>query len=1280
MWLALALGSMIFAGGALRCSAQVTTSTLTGTVTDADGAIIPSARVTIVNENNKFTRTVEANSSGVFTFASIASGDYDLKISYKGFSALQITKVHLDPGDTRTLANLKLKIGEVTQVINVEADNLNHVEDTGERSSIITSKDLQKLTLEGRDVTELLKILPGSAIGPGGNNGTNNGNGPGNVAFDSSNVQIGGAAGSYAMSGSPTNGVSITSDGANLTDPGTYSGGLQTVNGENTAEVKVQQGNFGADTANGPLVINAVGKSGGSSYHGELYAFARTYQLNATDSFSKEVDAPKPPDRYVYPGGQIGGPVKIPGTDFNHNKKLTFFVSGEDYAQRNTYAYGSVSSAIQTALVPTAAMRNGDLSPTQLYNYLPPGTSICLPGQTCPVNSSCVQGMSCVNNTLLQNLAVVPLSSYTGVPITCNGVPGDCLAPFLDPNIQSIYKLAPLPNLPGGVTRSAGGGGGYNYLHVNLVPNNFWQTYAKVEYSASDRQKFAAVYSAQMGNSTVPQGLGYYASSQDSGGLNAPGGSVVNTHTQSASFNWTSIWSSSLTNELSAAAVYNDHYYTAGNINELLSSSIGFMDQGAYANDSKEFPSFQDYGFDGLPVSIFPDYSYGPNFIHTLVPTLADNLTKTVKTHTVKFGFDFERPDINDYELNGNSGSNTTNGAISNYYVASIFHLPGGPTTGYHNSCFTAFDNYCSASNGTSNSLANFLMGDFSGYTQGNLVPHLNLYNWTNSFYAQDDWKLRKNFSITYGLRFEHEGRWSDAHGAGAAVWRPDLYPTDTVNNPLIPLPGFRWHGIDKSVPIGGFASRAFFYAPRAGFSWDVYKDGKTTFSGGWGMYRSHEGESDAENYLQTPAGVRSANVTNPNGDQGLRYSYINGLNLNPSPTATSSTFSNANTGYYTTTSANLVALDSTDSQSPLTTNYNFTVTQQLPTNMVFSIAYVGNKSTHLLNDGANQTIFDDNINALPVGALFTPDPNPQSKFYGVTYTAANLPGLSGSAEENDWRPYREYGNLQVASHALYANYNSLQTTLSRSKGIATFSFNYTYSKAMGVRGSYFNGIPGDSFNMRNNYGPLSFDRTHIVNATYFFNFATWYHGNRFVRGVVDGWQVSGYTGVQSGPNLQATNYVTNFGITGQIAATGNQQAYNISNITYLGTPDVQLQPLITCNPTGGLAPKQYINGNCFALPAFGGANGPFITPYIHGPAYWDSDLTVIRGVKLPDSKSLEFRIAGFNFLNNKLNTFSGKAPGETQLEFPYGDNPGFGHTQYTVGRRVIELAAKFIF
>ena len=67
------------------------------------------------------------------------------------------------------------------------------------------------------------------------------------------------------MSGAPTNGVSVRSDGINLNDPGNYSGSTQTVNTDTTAEVKVEQSNFGADTANGPVVINAVGKSGGSS-------------------------------------------------------------------------------------------------------------------------------------------------------------------------------------------------------------------------------------------------------------------------------------------------------------------------------------------------------------------------------------------------------------------------------------------------------------------------------------------------------------------------------------------------------------------------------------------------------------------------------------------------------------------------------------------------------------------------------------------------------------------------------------------------------------------------------------------------------------------------------------------------------------------------------------------------------------------------------------------------------------------------------------------------------
>jgi hypothetical protein len=1272
VWLGVGCAGLMMGGlGTSAVLAQSATATLSGTVVDVDGAIIPHAKVVVVNRTTKFKRTLEANGSGVFSFPGLDSGDYDLTITYKGFSSLQVSKLHLDPGSSLNLDTLKLKVGEVTQVINVTADDLNHVEDTGEKSSIITSKDLQQLTLVGRDVTELLKILPGSAIGPGGNNGANNGSGPGNAPFDGGNLQIGGAAGSYSMSGSPTNGVSISSDGANLTDPGSYSGGLQTINQENTEEVKVSQANFGADTANGPLVINAVGKVGGQVYHGELYMYARSGVLNTVDGFARELNEGKPGDRYLYPGGQIGGPLKIPGTDFNHNKRITFFVSGEDYVQKNTYAYGNVSSAIWTALVPTPALLAGDFSAAALANYLPAGTRICTAAEA----NQCGTIFQNISGFQVGNIAEVPVSSYKGDILSCNGVPGDCIAPYLDKGAKDIFStLAPLPNTAGG-TVGTGLGGGYNFEHVNLVDNNFWQTYAKVEDAITDNQKVNLVYSAQMGNTLVPQGQ-YFASGSSGSLLMPGGGSNQNTHTQTGSANWTSIWSATLTNEAYLGLAYNDHFLAPKNAAATFSSLNGYPYTGAYANGSKEFPTLQDYGYNGLPLDIFPDYSYGPQYVKTLVPTVGDNLTKTIRTHTVKVGVDFERPQVNDFQSNG---ANPTQGSFAgNYYTTPTFYLPGAPTGGYHSSCYSPTNPYCYPAN----QLANFMMGIFDSYSQANEIAHIDMYNWTNSFYGQDDWKLRKNLSVTLGVRFEHLGRWTDKHGIGPAVWNAALYNTDPLNNAQYPLPGFRWHGNDSAIPIGGFATRALFYAPRVGFNWDPYKTGKTTVSGGWGMFRFHEGEGDAEQYLQVPAGVRNTNVSNPNNQAGLTMNYVDSLNLSPNPNMASSTFSNANTGYYTTTSG-VIGLDPTDNQSPLTTNYSLTVSQQMRGSLLFTIGYVGNKSTHLLNDGSNEGVpVNDNINALPIGALFTPDPNPQSNYYGLTYTAAGLGSLGtgdGIPLTDDWRPYKHYGELQVTRHALYANYNSLQATLEKSKGIATFHMNYTFSKNLGVRGSYFNGTAADSFNPHNNYGPLSYDRSQIFNISYFLNFGTWYHGFKPLGVVVNGWQASGYTGIQSGPNMQSNNYITNFGISGTVLPVGNQASYPINSLTYLGTPDVQLQPTVTCNPTAGLKKKQYMTSSCFGLPAQGGANGSYNFPYIHGPAYYSSDFTLIRTVKLPESRSLEFRGAAFNILNSKLNTFTGKGPGQTQLTFPLA-NPSFGQTTYTVGRRVIELMVKLKF
>jgi hypothetical protein len=104
------------------------------------------------------------------------------------------------------------------------------------------------------------------------------------------------------------------------------------------------------------------------------------------------------------------------------------------------------------------------------------------------------------------------------------------------------------------------------------------------------------------------------------------------------------------------------------------------------------------------------------------------------------------------------------------------------------------------------------------------------------------------------------------------------------------------------------------------------------------------------------------------------------------------------------------------------------------------------------------------------------------------------------------------------------------------------------------------------------------------------------------------------------------------------------------------------------------------MRSDCFALPPQGGANGPMQFPYIHGPAYFQSDLTLVKDFKLKEKQMLEFRAAAFNFLNHKLPTFSKFEPGEVSLVFPAINDPAFGSSVLNAGRRVLELNAKYTF
>ena len=131
-----------------------------------------------------------------------------------------------------------------------------------------------------------------------------------------------------------------------------------------------------------------------------------------------------------------------------------------------------------------------------------------------------------------------------------------------------------------------------------------------------------------------------------------------------------------------------------------------------------------------------------------------------------------------------------------------------------------------------------------------------------------------------------------------------------------------------------------------------------------------------------------------------------------------------------------------------------------------------------------------------------------------------------------------------------------------------------------------------------------------------------------------------------------------------------------------MGTSDIGLNPIETCNPTANLAKNQYINPNCFALPTRIGQNGPSVIPPIYGPAYFNSDLGMFKNFNITESKKLQFRFNAYNFLNHPLWSFySNSNLGSVGFSTPTTINtPGFGTVVDKQGHRVIQVAVKFYF
>jgi len=375
-------------------------------------------------------------------------------------------------------------------------------------------------------------------------------------------------------------------------------------------------------------------------------------------------------------------------------------------------------------------------------------------------------------------------------------------------------------------------------------------------------------------------------------------------------------------------------------------------------------------------------------------------------------------------------------------------------------------------------------------------------------------------------------------------------------------------------------------------------------------------------------------------------------------------------------------AVKGRDSDMAYTDNWNVTISRELPFSSIFEISYVGNRTRDIPSQGNGGSLgFNSlNINPVPLGSMLA---------------SANGGADPNSLNSANFRPIAGYGDLYVVTHNGYSNYNGLQAVWARTKGRYTINLNYTYSKALGIVGCA-NSNMCDQFDVSKNYGVLPNSRKHLFNAVYSVNLPE-AKVNKWAGGIVNGWQVTGILQVQSGPNLTALGN-QNFGmsiggVSGSNGSTaiipGSVSAQNpngipISNVSLLGTPDIQLNPVLTCDPPKGLKSHQYINPNCFAAPTQVGQNGNFILPAIYGPTYFNWDMGLFKNFRITESQKLQFRFNFYNWMNHPLYSFNG-----SNLSLSYTQdaalnmtqsNSNFGTTTIKQGNRIIELGVKYYF
>lgn len=430
---AFAVAGLLVSAMADRASAQVTTGTVSGTVKDVQGGVIPGATIRLISETQGTKSTpVVTSDTGGFVFANVKPDTYTIEVVMPSFKTLNRSGVSVSAGSRVAVGDLTIAVGGATEVVNVIGEAPAIQSTTGERSFTVETDAVTNLPIATRSFAALVDLTPGVDGG--------------NRIGDSPST--GGGSNNFMMDG-----VSTMEPGSNRL--------MMAVNVESVQQVKVLTSNYQAEYGRSSgLQVAAVTKSGTNRLHGSTYDVERNSDWNANSKVNKLNGDPKPTTKERDWGYSIGGPIGKPGA-----KNKLFFFYAQEFEPRST------GNNVVRYRMPTALERQGDFSLTTDSN-----------GNPFPYIKDVSTGLACS-------------TSATGDHSGCfqdGGVLGRIPANRLYQTGLNILKMYPLPNLTDIPANQA-----YNFQLTRPTQTiTAWQPAIRLDYQPSQALRFTFKYSA----------------------------------------------------------------------------------------------------------------------------------------------------------------------------------------------------------------------------------------------------------------------------------------------------------------------------------------------------------------------------------------------------------------------------------------------------------------------------------------------------------------------------------------------------------------------------------------------------------------------------------------------------------------------------------------------------------------------------------------------------------------------------------------------------------------